>query len=293
MLVGLKKAINNFSELVVFKHTIFSASFILVSLVVASKQLNGTPWFGWRLLILCVIALITARNFAMAFNRFLDYDIDKTNPRTMSRPSVDGRISRSAIGLFCIVNVVIFIVDSYFINSLAFYLSFPFIIILGFYSFVKRFSYLAHIVLGVSLGLAPLSGVIAVLGDIPLWSIYLAIGVLFWVAGFDILYSIQDINHDKKEKLYSIPSYFGLKKSLLISRVCHVLTVIFWIAFIASYGGGIFAYIGLILSILMLLYEHYLVAKNLENIPKAFFVTNGYLGFVFLIFIILDTIFKG
>ncbi|PAF50408.1 4-hydroxybenzoate polyprenyltransferase [Helicobacter sp. 13S00401-1] len=291
MFASVKKAINNFSELVVFKHTIFSASFILVSLVVASKQLNGSPWFGWRLLILCIIALITARNFAMAFNRFLDYDIDKSNPRTASRPSVDGRISRPAIALFCIANIVVFIVASYFINHLAFYLSFPFIIILGFYSFVKRFSYLAHIVLGVSLGLAPLSGVIAVLANIPLWSIWLSIGVLFWVAGFDILYSIQDINHDKKEKLYSIPSYFGLSKSLLISRVCHVLTVIFWLAFIVSYKGGFFAYIGLILSILMLLYEQYLVSKNLENIPKAFFVTNGYLGFVFLIFIILDTIF--
>ena len=280
------KYLKNLSELVAFEHTIFSSAFILIAMIVAA---NG--WFGYEILLLCGLALVSARNFAMAVNRYVDMDIDKENPRTKERPSVDGRISPFNILFFAIINAILFVVVSYFINHLAFVLSLPFLFILGIYSYFKRFSVLAHFILGISLSLAPIAGVIAVLGEIPLWSVFLAIGVMLWVAGFDLLYSLQDMDFDKKKGLFSIPAKYGAKKTLIISRICHILACLFWLLFVIASKGGILAYIGLICAILMLCYEHYLVRLDLLNIPKAFFQTNGYLGFIFLLFIILDNVF--
>lgn len=280
------KHLKNLSELVVFKHTIFSSAFILIAMVVAAKG-----WFGFEILLLCALALISARNFAMAINRYVDIDIDKQNPRTKFRPSVDGRISPFSILCFAIINAILFVIVSYFINNLAFILSLPFLFILGIYSYFKRFSTLAHFILGISLSLAPIAGVIAVLGYIPLWSVFLAIGVMLWVAGFDLLYSLQDMEFDREKGLFSIPAIYGAKNTLIISRICHIFACLFWLLFVVYSNGGIFAYIGLIFATIMLFYEHYLVRKDFLNIPKAFFQTNGYLGFIFLFFIILDNLF--
>lgn len=282
------KKIKDISELVAFEHTIFSAPFMLIALFCSSMQKNHSLWFGASLLLLCALALIFARNFAMGFNRYLDRDIDAKNERTKGRPSVDGRISVSQMLIFIAFNAIGFVAVSYFINPLALSLSLPFLFILGFYSHMKRFSYLAHIVLGVSLGLAPIAGCIAILGTVPLWCYFLSLGVLFWVAGFDLLYSLQDIEFDKQEGLHSIPSVFGVRKTLWISRVFHLLTLVFWGAFLYSYGCGMLGYVGLGFCSLILLYEQYLVSKDFAHIPKAFFVSNGYLGFVFLIMMILD-----
>lgn len=286
------KKLKNFSELVAFEHTVFSGAFILIAMIVASVEINQNIWFGFKTLFLCALALVSARNFAMGFNRYCDRDIDIKNSRTNKRPSVDGRISPSAVLLFCILNAAIFVLTSYFINRLAFCLSVPFLIVLGGYSYMKRFSYLAHLILGVSLGLAPIAGVIAVEGEIPMWSLFLSIGVIFWVAGFDLLYSLQDIDFDKKEGLYSIPSVFGIHKTLIISRIFHLFAVIFWALFVYFSQGWFFSYAGLVVSMCMLIYEQYLVSLDFKNIPKAFFVTNGYLGFVFFIFILIDGIIR-
>lgn len=280
------------NELVVFEHTIFSSTFILISIVVAGRiaNLSFLSLKGAKILLLCILALIFARNFAMAFNRFCDMKFDRLNPRTNSRPSVDGRISVFGMLVFIILNALLFVLVSYFINSLALKLSLPFLFILGIYSYFKRFSSLAHFILGLSLGLAPIAGVVAVLGEIPLWSVFLSLGVLFWVAGFDLLYSIQDLEFDKTNGLFSIPSIYGLNATLIIARICHILAVIFWVCFVTGSNGGIFAYIGVFCAFCMLVYEHYLVRTDLLNIPKAFFQTNGYLGVIFLIFIILDNV---
>ena len=279
------KKIRDFLELVAFEHTIFSSAFILIAMIVASKG-----WFGFKVLIFSSIALISARNFAMAFNRYVDIKFDKNNPRTKNRPSIDGRITKKSLIFFIVFNALVFILISYLINSLAFYLSLPFLFILGVYSYFKRFSVLAHFILGLSLGLAPIAGAIVVLGEIPFWCVALAFGVLFWVAGFDLLYSLQDIEFDRENFLFSIPAKYGTKTTLLISRISHILACLFWLVFVYYSSGGLFAYIGVLASILILLYEHYLVRTNLLNIPKAFFQTNGYLGIVFLIFIILDNL---
>ncbi|MCT7560206.1 menaquinone biosynthesis prenyltransferase MqnP [Aliarcobacter butzleri] len=282
----LMKKLNDFSELVMFQHSIFALPFIFIAMVVAAKG-----WFGFKLLVLGVLAAVTARNFAMGFNRYMDRDIDALNPRTINRPNVDGRISANAMFIFVVVNALLFILVAYFVNDLAFILSLPILIIIGSYSYFKRFSYLAHIILGISLALAPIAGVVAVSENIPLWVLFLSIGVMFWVAGFDLLYSLQDIEVDKKLGLHSVPSVFGVEKTMLFSKVFHALTVIFWLLFVIYSSSSYFAYLAVIISALMLSYEHYLVNKDFKKIDKAFFTVNGYLGIVFFLLIVLDNIF--
>ncbi|WP_199764019.1 menaquinone biosynthesis prenyltransferase MqnP [Helicobacter felis] len=277
-----------FGELVALEHTIFSSMFILIAIVVASVQRYASLWCGPELLLLCLLALLGARNFAMGFNRLVDRKFDRNNPRTQNRPSVDGRIQLGGLILFCVLNALLFVGVSYLINALAFVLSFPFLLILGGYSYMKRFSALAHVILGVSLGLAPIAGVVAVLGEIPLWSVFLALGVVFWVAGFDLLYSLQDMEFDKRVGLHSVPAKFGAQKTLELSRLAHVLAVLCWGGFVWCASLGWLAFSGLVVSMGILVYEQLLVHRDFKNIPKAFFVSNGYLGVVFFVFILLD-----
>ncbi len=281
----ITKLLNDFNELVMFKHSIFSLPFIFIAMIVAARG-----WFGFTLLFLGIAAALTARNFAMGFNRYLDRDIDALNPRTAGRPNVDGRISANAMFIFTFLNAIGFVVVAYFVNDLAFYLAVPILVVIGSYSYFKRFSYLAHIILGVSLGLAPIAGVVAVSEEITLWSVLLSLGVMFWVAGFDLLYSLQDIEVDKELGLHSIPSKFGVQKTMLISKVFHCLTVIFWLSFIVVSESGFFGYLAVILGAVMLTYEHIIVNKDFSKIDKAFFTINGYLGIAFFILIVIDNI---
>ncbi|OPX26653.1 MAG: 4-hydroxybenzoate polyprenyltransferase [Campylobacteraceae bacterium 4484_166] len=279
------KQLKNINELVMFKHTIFSLPFIFIAMIVAKGG-----WFGFELLFLGILATVTARNFAMSFNRLVDMDIDIQNPRTKKRPSVDGRISKKSMIVFIFANIVGFVFVTYLINDLAFALSLPVLLIIGGYSYVKRFSYLSHLVLGIGLGMAPIAGAIAVVSYIPMWSLFLGLGVMFWVAGFDILYSLQDIDIDKKLSMSSIPAKFGYKKAMFISKILHIFSLIFWTIFVYMAHGGIFAYIALVFSAIGLAYEHYLIKDNFKKIDQAFFVVNGYLGVVFLIFITMDSL---
>lgn len=281
--VSWKEKLAHFSELVVLKHSVFALPFIFIAMLVAAKG-----WFGWKLLMLGVLAAVSARNFAMGVNRYLDRDIDRLNPRTKSRPSVDGRVSASQMIWFIALNALVFILTAFFINTLAFALSVPILIVLGAYTFFKRFSAAAHLVLGISLGLAPIAGVVAVLGDVTLWSVYLALGVTLWVAGFDLLYSLQDIEFDKAHGLHSVPSRFGAQNTMCIAGMLHVLTVVFWAAFVYEANLGFFAIAAVLFSAGMLAYEHHIVHKDFSKIDKAFFTVNGYLGFVFLFLIIAE-----
>ncbi len=279
--------LKDFNELVMFEHSIFSLPFIFIAMIVAADG-----WFGFTLLLLGVGAAVSARNFAMGLNRYADRDIDAQNPRTSTRPNADGRLNAPTIMLFVVVNALVFIAIAYMINSLAFWLSFPILFILGSYSYFKRFSSLAHVVLGISLGLAPIAGVVAVLGEITPWSVLLSLGVIFWVAGFDLLYSLQDIEFDIQNNLYSIPSKYGTESTLFISLIFHALSVIFWAMFVWTASLGSFAWIAVVLSAFILGYEHYLVRKDFTKIDKAFFTVNGYLGIVFFILIVMDRIFS-
>jgi 4-hydroxybenzoate polyprenyltransferase len=280
----IKKA-KDFNELVMFEHSIFSLPFIFIAMIVAADG-----WFGFWLLIMGVGAALSARNFAMGVNRYADRDIDAQNPRTANRPNVDGRLDSASVLIFIFVNAAVFVIIAYMINSLAFALSVPILLILGSYSYFKRFSSLAHIILGISLGLAPIAGVVAVEANIPPWSVLLSLGVIFWVAGFDLLYSLQDIDFDKEKNLHSIPSKFGANATLFISALFHALSVIFWIMFVWVAGLGFFAFFAAFASGLVLAYEQKLVRKDFTQIDRAFFTVNGYLGVAFLAFIVLDKV---
>lgn len=275
----------DFNELVMFEHSIFSLPFIFIAMIVAADG-----WFGFWLLFMGVLAALSARNFAMGVNRYADRDIDAQNPRTANRPNVDGRLSSGSILIFIGVNAVLFIAVAYMINSLAFALSVPILAVLGSYSYFKRFSSLAHVVLGLSLGLAPIAGVIAVSAVIPLWSVLLSLGVVFWVAGFDLLYSLQDIEFDKDNALHSIPSKYGAEATLFISSLFHGLTVLFWLLFVWSAGLGSFAFVAAFGSGFVLYYEQLLVRRDFTKIDRAFFTVNGYLGIAFLFLIIVDRV---
>jgi len=158
-----REKLNHFSELVMFKHSVFSLPFIFIAMLVAADG-----WFGWRLFFLGILAAVSARNYAMGVNRYLDRDVDILNPRTKNRPSVDGRVTNGQMVGFIVMNALLFIVVAYFVNTLAFGLSLPILLILGAYTFFKRFSSMAHLILGVSLGLAPIAGVVAVESIWPL-----------------------------------------------------------------------------------------------------------------------------
>ena len=271
-----------------FKHSVFSLPFIFIAMLVASYNDSGSGWFGWRLLFLGLLAALTARNFAMGVNRYLDRDVDILNPRTKNRPSVDGRVNNAQMIGFILINALLFVAVAYLVNTLAFQLAVPILLILGAYTLFKRFSALAHLILGISLGLAPIAGVVAVSGEITLWSVSLALGVMFWVAGFDLLYSLQDLEFDKANGLHSIPSKFGAQKTMRIARVFHILAVLLWGYFVYLADLGFWAELSVVLSAIMLSYEHYIVNKDFTKIDKAFFTVNGYLGFVFILLIIVE-----
>lgn len=286
----IKKIASDFNELVMFKHSVFALPFIFIAMIVASSEVNGSVWFGWRLFFLAILAAVSARNFAMGFNRLIDRDVDKNNPRTATRPSVDGRISASLMQAFVGVNAFIFIGVAYLINDLALYLSIPFLCILGGYSYFKRFSELAHLILGLSLGLAPIAGVVAVSEVIPMWSLLLSCGVVFWVAGFDLLYSLQDIEFDTNNALFSIPSRYGSEATLFISLLFHGITILFWLLFAIESQSSWIVYLGIVIAGLILAKEQQIVRKDFTKIDRAFFTLNGYLGVFLLGIVLLDRI---
>lgn len=275
--------LKHLSELVALSHTVFSLPFILIAMVVASR---GLP--SLSLLLLAVLAAFFARSFAMGVNRFADRKFDAKNPRTASRPSVDGRVSVSTQLFFIAFNGLGFIVVSSLINSLAFKLSFVFLPILATYSYFKRFTFAAHLMLGLSLALAPIAGEIAVSESVSLWNLCLAAGVLFWVAGFDIFYALQDIEFDKKEGLYSIPSVFGEAKAMNFAASFHALTVIFWFLFVKFAALSFISISGVLLAAALLFAEHYLIRRDRGAINKAFFTINGYLGILFFALVTID-----
>ena len=281
--MGVAKWFRDFNELIMFQHSVFSLPFIFIAMVVAADG-----WFGWRLLGLGVLAAVTARNYAMLVNRYLDRDIDALNPRTRNRPSVDGRFSATQLKLLIALNAVAFVAVAYAVNTLAFWLSFPILAVLGGYSYFKRFSETAHLVLGLSLGLAPIAGAVAVEGAVPMWSVMLALAVTFWVAGFDLLYSLQDIEFDQQQGLYSIPSRYGKECTMFLARIFHGVAVLFWAFFTAEAGLGFFAWLAVLAAAAMLAYEHRIVARDFAKIDRAFFTVNGYLGFVYLALVVVD-----
>lgn len=279
-------------SLIKFSHTIFALPFAMLGFFIAVKQL-GTG-IQWRLFVLVLLCMVFARSAAMAFNRYLDRDIDVQNPRTASREIPAGVISARSALVFVILNSLFFIATTWFINPLCFYLSpLALLIILG-YSYTKRITSLCHFVLGMGLALAPIGAYLAAGGGFDLIPLLYSFAVLFWVSGFDIIYSLQDEEFDKSLNLRSIPTFLGKKKALQLSNVLHLICAILIV--LASYflsekfpEFGWLLWLGTAIFISLLYYQHRLVKHDdLSKINLAFFTTNGIASLVFGLLIILD-----
>ena len=282
--------IKNYLSLVKFSHTIFAMPFALIGFVLGLRynwihhQSIDNMWWKFFLVIIC---MVTARSTAMAFNRYLDRHFDKLNPRTAIREIPAGIIKAEKALVFIGINMALFITATYFINSICFYLSPVALLVILFYSYTKRFTYLCHLVLGIGLSLAPIGAYLAVTGSFALLPLLFSFAVVFWVSGFDIIYALQDIDFDQSQSLYSIPSYWGLEKALHIARVLHVFSAIF--VLVAFYLGGfhILYLLGLFVFIGMSLYQHSIVkANDLSKVNIAFMTANGIASVVFGVIVI-------
>lgn len=273
-------------SLIKFSHTIFAMPFALIGFFLATKSNE----FEWMTLLYVVLCMIFARSAAMAFNRYIDRDIDTNNPRTAQvREIPNGSIKANSALIFVIINCLLFIGTTYLINPLCLALSpVALLVILG-YSYTKRFTALCHLILGLGLALAPIGAYLAVSGKFDVVPLLFSAAVLFWVSGFDIIYSLQDQEFDKEQKLHSIPVLIGTKNALNLSKILHFLT--FSALSIAGSFSDFSLYycIGFGIFTTLLIYQHLLVKHNdLSKINLAFFTTNGIASVVFGIFVIAD-----
>jgi 4-hydroxybenzoate polyprenyltransferase len=274
-------------SLVTFTHTIFAMPFAFIGFFLAVTTTSHR--FDWLKLVMMVFCMVFARNSAMAFNRYLDRDVDAKNPRTKQRDIPSGRISPSSALTFTIINCLLFIVTTWFINKLCFFLSpVALLVVLG-YSATKRFTALCHLVLGLGLSLAPIGAYLVVTGAFAATPLFFSLSVLCWVSGFDIIYALQDEEFDRDQHLHSIPAYLGRVNALKLSTFLHVLSGIFIIMPAFYTNVSIPYYIGIVFFCSMLIYQHLLVKPNdLSRVNFAFMTTNGIASVVFAAFFLLD-----
>jgi 4-hydroxybenzoate polyprenyltransferase len=277
-------------SLVLFAHTIFALPFAIIGFFLAVTTTGNH--FNWVKLGLMLLCMIFARNSAMAFNRYLDRDIDAINPRTQKRDIPAGRISATSALTFTIINCCLLVATTFFINRLCFYLSpVALLVVLG-YSATKRFTALCHLVLGLGLSLAPIGAYLVVTGSFSLLPVFFSLAVLCWVSGFDIIYALQDEDFDRSQQLHSIPAYLGKVNALHLSTFLHILSAAFIImpAFFTTVSWPY--YIGIVFFCSMLIYQHRLVKPNdLSRVNFAFMTTNGIASVVFAAFFLLDRVF--
>ena len=279
--------IKSYFSLVKISHTIFALPFALIGFFTAIYFNNIS--FSWQKLLLVLGCMLFARNAAMAFNRWVDANIDANNPRTATREIPAGVLKADKVMWFTILNCALFTLCTWYINLLCFYLSpIALIVVLG-YSFTKRFTRWCHFVLGIGLALAPVGAYLAVTGMFNAIPVMFGLTVLTWVAGFDVIYSLQDELFDRENNLYSIPVKYGKKRALIISELLHVSSVVFLI--IAGIAGNfsIWYLFGVLFFGALLMYQHFLVNPNdLSKVNLAFFTTNGIASIVFFLFVIID-----
>ncbi|WP_214071595.1 UbiA-like polyprenyltransferase [Mucilaginibacter sp. dw_454] len=276
-------------SLVTFSHTIFAMPFAFIGFFLAVTTTSYT--FEWQKLLMMVLCMVFARNSAMAFNRYLDRDIDAKNPRTKVRDIPAGRISAASALTFTLANCALFIATTWFINPLCFYLSpVALLVVLG-YSATKRFTALCHLVLGLGLSLAPIGAYLVVTGHFDLLPIFFSLAVLCWVSGFDIIYALQDEDFDRAENLHSIPAYLGKVNALRLSTFLHLLSATFIVLPVFFTTVGLLYYIGILFFCVMLTYQHLLVKPNdLSRVNFAFMTTNGIASVVFATLFLLDRV---
>jgi 4-hydroxybenzoate polyprenyltransferase len=305
--------VKNYLSLIRFSHTIFAMPFAMIGFFLGMAQ---APWLlNWNfsgvgqwnlhraifvhegppvhnvgvLLFLVVLCMIFARSAAMAFNRWLDVKWDALNPRTAIREIPKGIISKNSALRFVIINCLLFILCTWFINRVCFELSFIALAVVLGYSYTKRFTPLCHLVLGVGLSLAPIGAFLAVTGYFAWLPILFSLTVIFWVSGFDIIYALQDEEFDRSNRLYSMPAWLGKAKALRVSELLHLLSTL-CVVTAGIYGGfGIWYWIGVTFFIGTLVYQHIIVKPNdLSRVNLAFMTANGIASVVFAVFVIAD-----
>src|SRR5258708_3240897 len=275
-------------QMIKWEHSIFALPFALCGAMLAARG-----WPSLRQLLWIVVAMVAARSAAMAFNRLADVSIDAANPRTQTRALPAGQLSASFVTSFVGASAALFILASFELNHLAFVLSPVALMIVLLYSYTKRFTRWSHLGLGFALRIAPAAASIAVRGALDPRILLLTAAVTFWVAGFDVLYSCQDFEHDSRTGLHSVPRHFGIAGAFWIARGFHLLMIGLLVALLLSFGLGKVAAAGVIVVAILLTYEHSLVAPDdLTRLNAAFFTMNGVISAVFFFFLAGDILWR-
>lgn len=273
-------------EMIKWEHSIFALPFALCGAMLAA---GGFP--SSRQLVWIIVAMIAARSAAMAFNRWADAAIDAVNPRTSTRALPAGHLSPAFVVTFVVISSGVFILAASQLNHLSLLLSPVALAVLLLYSYAKRLTRWSHLVLGFALGIAPAAAWIAVRGSLDPRILLLTAAVTFWVGGFDVLYACQDCDFDRQAGLHSVPRFFGIGAALWIARAFHLIMVGLLVALVMVFGLGILATAGIVVVILLLLYEHSLVKPNdLSKLNAAFFTMNGVISVLFFVFVAADVL---
>jgi 4-hydroxybenzoate polyprenyltransferase len=275
-------------EMIKWEHSVFVLPFALCGAMLAA---NGVP--NAHALVWIVVAMVSARSAAMAFNRVADASIDAANPRTQTRALPAGTLTHGFVATFVLVSCAVFIFAASQLNRLSLLLAPVALGVVLLYSYTKRFTRWSHLVLGFAMGIAPSAAWIAVRGSLDPRILLLTAAVTFWGAGFDVLYACQDYDFDRRSGLHSIPGYFGIGRSLWIARGFHLAMLLLLVSVIAVFGLGRLAIAGVVTVALLLLYEHSLVAADdLSKLNAAFFTTNGVISVMFFLFVAGDLLWR-
>lgn len=273
-------------DLVKFEHTIFALPFAYMGVVLAQYRIPEFRIWFW-----VTLAMMGARTAAMGLNRLIDRDIDARNPRTQNRHIPQGLVKPLSVWVMVGLSLLLLLYSAWALNPLCFYLSPLAVLLLWFYSYTKRFTWMAHFVLGIVEAAAPIGGWIAVTGSLSWPPLLIGAGLIFWLAGFDILYSLQDYEFDKKSGLYSIPAQFGIQNALFISSGLHLLTMLFFLFAGLALHSGIWYWLGTGLIAGLLIYEHAILhPRDLSRLNQAFFTVNGWVSVVLFMGSLLDVI---
>ncbi len=272
-------------DMIKFEHSVFALPFALTGALLALRQSGFQVAAWWHQVAWIVVAMVGARSAAMAFNRLVDSEIDRRNPRTSGRHLPAGLLSRGFGWGFVAASSFLFLYAARQLNPLCFWLAPLALAIVFFYSFTKRFTPLSHLVLGFALGIAPAAAWIAVRGSLDPRILLLTGAVMFWTAGFDVIYSCQDYEFDVSESLFSVPRAVGIGRALTIAKALHAAMIACLLALVFSLGLGALSLAGIGAVAALLIYEHSLVkANDLSRVNAAFFTVNGYVSMLFFVF---------
>jgi 4-hydroxybenzoate polyprenyltransferase len=275
-------------EMIKWEHSIFALPFALTGAMLAAHG-----WPAWPKLLWIVVCMVTARSAAMAFNRWADADLDAANPRTRMRAIPAGLLTRQFTAAFTVTMSVVFLLAAAQLNRLTLLLSPVVLVILFLYSYTKRFTRWSHLFLGLALGIAPTGAWIAIRGSLDPRIVVLTAAVLFWVAGFDVLYACQDEAHDRTAGLFSVPATLGTANAFLIARTMHIIMLVLLVWLASLFHLGPIAFVGVIAVAALLLWEHLLVSpRDLSRLNAAFFTMNGVISVIFFVFVAADLLFR-